>query len=824
MGLKSSDRTNTALHVQALGTKQEKLTRCNVGTLFRKRWTVFQRNYFPSVAAFLIPVIAAGLVTLFLKGFVAPGCSPGAQVSSSDIQSLLSQTHYEMVAGPASRLSLADLARVEATLPGGNSSGGGSGLSTFASSVHTVETLAEFNNYISQRYANVTPGGFWLGDSSSSPVFAYRGDADLSLATITQNALDTVLTNVSISSQFQAFDTPWVPSAGKTLELTVYFGLAMCAYPAFFALYPTLERLRSVRQLHYSNGVRSVCLWLSYLTFDFMIVIAVSVLTIVIFRGASDVWYHAEYLFVVLFLYGISSTLLSYVISLFSRSQLASFAFAAGGQAVMFLLYFIAYLSVLTYSPTNKVDDYLKVTHFTIALITPSGNLIRGLFVALNVFATVCNGNTVASYPGAITLYGGPILYLIGQSFFLFGVLLWWDSGSLWARLRRKKFKAEDVEEKEAIEDDQIAAEIKRVDAAPDDGLRVQHISKAYGSNVAVQDITFGVRQEVFALLGPNGAGKSTTISLIRGDIQPSNDSGDIYVKDIAISKNRAAARNHLGVCPQVDACDQMSTRQHLEFYARVRGVDDITHNVDEILRAVGLEPFQHRMAAKLSGGNKRKLSLGIALMGNPSVLLLDEPSSGMDVCAKRVMWRTLKSIVQNRSIVLTTHSMEEADALADRAGIMGKKMLALGTSESLRRKYGDRWHVHLITKTAPHTSDEEMTRIKAWITANMEGAVVEDRTFHGQLRFSVPANRHSADDATENGPEGKAKATSGIGGLFSLLEANKENLGFEYYSVSQTTLDQVFLAIVGKYKVEEENYGVVAPARPLWKKVLKRS
>lgn len=87
-------------------------------------------------------------------------------------------------------------------------------------------------------------------------------------------------------------------------------------------------------------------------------------------------------------------------------------------------------------------------------------------------------------------------------------------------------------------------------------------------------------------------------------------------------------------------------------------------------------------MAAKLSGGNKRKLSLAIALMGNPSVLLLDEPSSGMDVCAKRVMWRTLASVVPGRSLVLTTHSMEEADALADRAGIMGKKMLALGTSE----------------------------------------------------------------------------------------------------------------------------------------------
>jgi len=303
-------------------------------TLFRKRWTVLQRNYLPSVAAFLIPVIAAGLVTLFLKGFTAIGCSPTQQTSQSDINSLLTQVDYDIVVGPTSKLTPESLTRIEATLPGGNSTGrsNGQGLSTLASSVHTLDgTLDDFNNYISQNYANVTPGGFYIGDGVST--FAYKGNADLYPATITQNLLDTLALNISISSQYQAFDTPWTPGVGNTLQLVVYFGLAMSAYPAFFALYPTLERLRNVRQLHYSNGVRSVCLWSAYLTFDFMIVLAVSVLSIVIFRGVSDAWYHAEYLFVVFFCYGIASTLFSYVVSLFARSQLAAFAFAAGGQA-----------------------------------------------------------------------------------------------------------------------------------------------------------------------------------------------------------------------------------------------------------------------------------------------------------------------------------------------------------------------------------------------------------------------------------------------------------------------------------------------------------
>ncbi|KAL8909004.1 MAG: hypothetical protein Q9207_000455 [Kuettlingeria erythrocarpa] len=793
-------------------------------TLFRKRWTVFQRNYLPFAAALLIPIIAAGLVTLFLKGFEIPGCSPTDQISQSDIDSFLTQINYSVVIGPTSRIPPDAIQRIAATLPGAGLGGGDT--PTLASSFHLVDgTLDDFNNYIDRNFANVTPGGFYLGQDGSPPTFAYKGNGDLSLATIIQNSMDTLLTNVSISSQYQAFDVPWISSAGKNLQLVVYFGLAMSAYPAFFALYPTLERLRNVRQLHYSNGVRSVCLWSAYISFDFLIVLAVSVVSVVVFRGVTDQWYHLEYLFVVLFCYGLASTLLSYVISLFSRSQLAAFAIAAGYQASMFLLYFIAYLSVQTYAPVNKVDSYINISHFTIALITPSGNLIRALFVALNIFSIDCKDRSIASYPGDITLYGGPILYCIMQSIVLFGILLWNDSGSIWDKVRRGKYKTEDVEDSDSVADE-ILSEVKRVNASPDDGLRVLHQTKAFGRNVAVEDVTFGVRRgEVFALLGPNGAGKSTTISLIRGDIRPSNSKGEIFVEQFPLSKRRAMARNSLGVCPQVDACDQMTVLEHLRFYARVRGVEDVEHNVQEGLKAVGLEPFCHRMAAALSGGNKRKLSLAIALMGNPAVLLLDEPSSGMDVCAKRVMWRTLAAVVPGRSLVLTTHSMEEADALADRAGIMGRKMLALGTSEYLRKQHGNRYHVHLITKTAPHTKPEQMESIKAWITKNVEGAVVESKTYHGQMRFSVPA--HVDEKGSSKGKESEGVTntySSGVGALFTMLEARKEELGFEYFSVSPTTLDQVFLSIVGKHNIEEENYGQDVRKRPLWKRALRKA
>jgi len=183
------------------------------------------------------------------------------------------------------------------------------------------------------------------------------------------------------------------------------------------------------------------------------------------------------------------------------------------------------------------------------------GNIIRAMLVALNVFATTCDGNTIASYPGAMKLYGGPIVYMFMQSLLLFGLLLWWDSGFLVTRLRRK-YRAPDREE--SLEKE-VKDELTRVNSF-NDGLRVINLSKTFGHINAIDNLTFGVKRgEVFALLGPNGAGKSTTISLIRGDIQPDSKGGEVFVENISVTSQRALARSHIGVCPQFDAVSRMA-------------------------------------------------------------------------------------------------------------------------------------------------------------------------------------------------------------------------------------------------------------------------
>ncbi|KFY94456.1 hypothetical protein V500_03244 [Pseudogymnoascus sp. VKM F-4518 (FW-2643)] len=792
--------------------------------MFRKRLTLIRRNFLPPLAAFSIPIICASLVTRLVKDQRTPTCSP-VTAANAEFDTILNQYRYDLVTGPSSKIqgtgAVGFFGKLFQGLPEASL------ISKYITpdDFHVMNSFSDFNNYIDVNRKNVTPGAFWLGNAESVPTIAYQTSRYFYSAMFAQNILGSLVSNISVTTQYRGFEGPWQPGTGNSLKLIVYFGLVSAAVPAFFALYPTLERLRHVRGLEYSNGVRPAPLWFAYLMFDWVVILISMLIVTAIFAALSHVWYHIAYLFVVLLFYTLASVLMAYIVSLYARGQLAAFAFAAGSQAVFFLLYLVAFMSVVTFLPVDKIDYYIIVVHYTISLVTPMGSLVRALFVSMNLFSTACDGFVISSDPGSMNKYGGPILYLALQSVVFFLFLLWHDSDSIVSRIRASR---QELPESDEIEMEDQADKLSRVDTGNSDGLRVHHLTKTFGKFTAVENLSFSVeRGEVFALLGPNGAGKSTTISLIRGDIRPSKNGGNSYVDDILISKHRAKARLHLGVCPQFDAIDQLTVAEHLRFYARVRGVPDIEHNVTAVTKAVGLEAFSHRMAAKLSGGNKRKLSLGIALMGNPSVLLLDEPSSGIDAAAKRVMWRTLAGVVAGRAILLTTHSMEEAGALASRAGIMAKRMLALGTTDHLRRAYGDAYHVHLVTKTAPHTSAQEMAELRSWVANEFSDASIEEKTYHGQLRFSVPTAALTPDGAStasideiEGGKEPMGKKSGGIGALIMALEEKKEALGLEYYSVSPTTLDQVFLSIVTKNNVEEENYAAPSRKFGLWERI----
>lgn len=802
--------------------------------LFAKRFTVFTRNPAPLLITLFVPFVAAGLISILIKGVKNPSCSLNGQFSSASTTTLSSNVSPQLLVGPVSAFSSTNLGLLGGILPSGNI-GPTDQNKTLLNSVHLVNSFPEFYDFTESNFSTINPGGIYLGDSSAPPTFTVRSDVGIVAiysGVLLQNALDVLLTGVRIATQYTIFDYAFPSATDETIQFVFYFGLVMAAYPAFFTLYICQERLRGVKAMEFSNGVRPFPLWAAYTLFDWIITFfSTVIITIIFVTATSSAWYGIGYLFVVLLFYGLAAVLLSYIISSFAKSQFAAFAFSAGGQCIMLLIYMTAYISIQAQSDPDKVPHLLNIAHYTISCISPISQLVRSLLLGLNLFSILCQGQPPVKRndPGSWDLFGGPIFFLIIQSLLMFLFLVWKDHRYSFGGLKKKRQASlTDVESVQAIERE-VLEEEARVETS-DDGLRVVHVDKAFKSfghgNVhAVKDLTFGVKRgEVFALVGVNGAGKSTTISMLRGELSPTGSRGDLFIQDVSVLKDRYLARFHLGVCPQFDAMDKMSVFEHLSFYARVRGVRDVAQTVEHMIRSVGLQPFADRMAEKLSGGNKRKLSLGMALIGNPEVVLLDEPSSGMDPLAKRSMWKTLVKFRPGRSILLTTHSMEEADALASRVGVISKRLLDIGTTDHLRSKHGHGFHLHLVQTNAPHTSTKEMETLQHWIEKIIPRARLEGFPYHGQMRFiiSSQSENHSNDLSLQTAELNLgAKKEISVVSLFTLLEENKDELGLEFYTVSPSTFDEIFLKIVEKHDIQEEQGKRTRKNRHLLKKLI---
>lgn len=755
--------------------------------LMRKRLTLLKSNWLPYVIAFLLPIIAASVMQLLVRGEEQATCTPLGLADLDDFSDAMDNS--TLFAGPESASSR---------------------LSSYLTSINQpdakVNTLSSFDllsSYVEAQRQVIKPGGFWAGSADTTAVLAYRADEDfMQSAVITQNLLDTVRLGIDIITNYAVFDSSF-SAVGKTLQLSIYFSIALAVATSFLSLYPNLERHNMVRSLQYSSGVRVLSQWSSHLIFDFCILLLPVVVAVLIFAFSTDVFWYPGYLVVVFLLYVCAGILAGYIVSLIMGSQLATWAAVTAFNGVGVAVYFLSFIFIISLSDATRAQSNINIAHYIIAAIFPGGSLMRAMLVSLNVFSQACDGADFISYPGAMNAYGAPIMYLALQTGLYFCILLTCESKSKFSSLGLSKKKPRDPEKLPSV----------------DSGLQVQGLTKTFDDVKAIDDLSFDVgRSEVFALLGPNGAGKSTTVSLVRGDLNPTK--GDVLVEQISVKQDRALARANMGVCPQFDALDAMTTREHLSHYARLRGITDVPRQVEAVINAVGLQDYKDTMASHLSGGNKRKLSLGIALTGNASVILLDEPSSGLDAAAKRIMWHTLKTVMPGRSILLTTHSMEEADTLAGRAGIVAKQMLAMGKVADLVKVFGDSLHVHLVSRTAPHSSNEEMEGMRATVLELFPEAQIEEKTYHGQMRFSVPAN--TVREASQS-TQGKA-GDSAIGQLLVILEDNKERLGITHHSVAPTSLNDVFLTIVGQHQVQEEGYaaaGGKTKKRRNWRKLL---
>jgi len=419
----------------------------------------------------------------------------------------------------------------------------------------------------------------------------------------------------------------------------------------------------------------------------------------------------------------------------------------------------------LTYAKTSKANGIITIIHYTLSLASPVASVLRACLVSVNLFTLLCSGNDFdPSRLGTIGKFGGPIVYLLGYIFVLFSTLTLVDSSP------RKTFQTRNETGTRTDKHDEKSIQ-------PNEDLQVSKVSKRFrGSHTnALTDVSFGVsRGDIFALLGPNGAGKTSLFNVIRGGLIP--DEGDVFIHGSSILRHPGSARLHLGVCPQFTAIDtQMTVREHLYIYGRLKGVEKkrLHSDIETLMEATSLNTYADRLASQLSGGNQRKLSLAISLIGNPSVVLIDEFSTGIDPKTKRDMWSTFLNVSSNKAMVLTTHSMEEAAVLSTKVGILANRMLTSGSTEALIAEHAV-YEVHFSARTT-----EEVTRIR-------------------ELMAGIPGSKKAEDVATRY--EVPISSDVNLPSLFRSLRLGGESLE---YAVERASLESIFLKVNRQHEIE---------------------
>eukprot|EP01052_Picozoa_sp_SAG31_P002113 SAG31_NODE_71_length_28115_cov_4.128105_13_plen_1544_part_00 len=313
-------------------------------------------------------------------------------------------------------------------------------------------------------------------------------------------------------------------------------------------------------------------------------------------------------------------------------------------------------------------------------------------------------------------------------------------------------------------------------------GIVVKGLRKVFstpdGPKVAVAGLNVCMYEgQIFVLLGHNGAGKTTTLNMLTGLYAPSAGEATVYGRSITTDMNNV--RKEIGVCPQHDVLfASLTCTEHLQVFGQLKypdaTKDQLDMQIESLLKQVGIGEKAGTKAAALSGGMKRKLSLVIALIGGSKTIFLDEPTSGMDPYSRRSTWKFLRANRPNRSIILTTHFMDEADLLGDRIAIMAEGHLrCCGSALFLKNRFGSGYSL-CIAKTAACQSDKITRAVNQTIP---ESILVSD--VGSEIRFQLPST------SVDRYPL-----------LFTQFDSERKQLGIDHYGVSVTTMEEVFLRV----------------------------
>ena len=536
--------------------------------------------------------------------------------------------------------------------------------------------------------------------------------------------------------------------------LVFFVAVAFALIPANFVTLIIKEREINTKHLQVISGISLASYWFSNYIFELLKYYVIGGINILLI-WAFD--FYQDYLWLLYILYGPSMVSFTYLFSfIFTKESTAqtlvlllNFIFGALGGCVVLIVRLMADLT-----EAGKIIAYILriVPSFCFCYgynqLLSSFGLFRIDEPDMTKFVKMTFKDMLGvDYIGMDCIYMGieAVLYLL----FIIIIEATQGCGSCTQQQLTEDTNAnavnDDNEMQLSCDDSQVYKERERVYNKEQHGEHTQcsviirSLNKTYNKYLccckkqriqAVKNISFQLNYgECFGLLGINGAGKTTTFKCLTNEILSTK--GDIYINNKNIRSHFHEVRSLIGYCPQFDSIfEYMTVYENLEFYAKIKGVvsDKVDIVIKALMKEMNLLQYKTKVSGQLSGGNKRKLAVSIAMICNPPIVLLDEPSTGMDPEARRFMWSIIHKISTRSgksSVLMTTHSMDEAETLCRRMGILvNGEFKCIGSATSIKEKYGSGYEINL---TIRPPCDNDVDSLVSSITAHKMDEIKTD-------------------------------------------------------------------------------------------------
>jgi ATP-binding cassette subfamily A (ABC1) protein 3 len=647
-------------------------------------------------------------------------------------------------------------------------------------------------------------------------------------------------------------------------SLMVFFvAISFSLIPGNFVTIIVKEKVNNSKHLLRVSGISIAAYWLVNYIYELSkYYLTCGICLILLWRFD----FYKEYLYILYLIYGPSMVSLTYILSFLFDSE-------SGAQnAIILLNFLIGALGssvILMLRLLDNVKKIAKIIQYIISLL-PSFCFNFGYSMLLNkiMILAVDYPNEWFTFTGDVmikkfNLLLSAILYLSIEIVVYTLILIIIETFSY------SSSNVSDSKIDTNVQDSKVLKEIERANKevgpieiynnqnepkTPPIAVRIKNLQKKYStglcsSTTAIRNMNFCVEPgECFGLLGLNGAGKTTTFKCITQEISPSH--GKIFINGKDMRNSFSELSTIFGYCPQFDAIfEYMTVYENLKFYGRIKGIKSeyLDQVVNSMIDEMSLSEFTNKIAGRLSGGNKRKLSVAISFLGGPPIVLLDEPSTGMDPEARRFMWSVIHKISKKgkkASVIMTTHSMDEAETLCKRMAIMvNGEFVCLGKEGEIKQKYGYGYELEVRIKplseakfmqTISNYSIDKHLKINMnnineiliklgyenYINELQKGRfgskLIRDIQMSGEvpirtliswtffvknaLKFIRDAmNYFETIILTEYIDNNflfkmkKNEKTKSIGFLFGLFENNKDSCNVTEYSIQQTSLEQIF-------------------------------